>query len=226
MAQVNAEIASDLDRRAAIVERGGSQAENHLLVQLNFGFDLLENMLGTVLSEGGDAWLSGQVTATWTAFEALSEELWETALNLHPQRLCGLSGKRDKSVELWMLQKHGYDLSQSMGTVLKTKYGFDSLDGIRAGYADAFSDDAVDIQKMLTDKSLDALALVRNVIVHNGGVIDEPYLRRKSALPSGAIGSLGDSINLDGPLVSELITRPLQICGDLIVAVDSWLSEH
>jgi hypothetical protein len=186
-------------------------------------------MLSTALDEGGDAWLSAQVTATWTAFEALAEELWETALNLHPLKLAELDaskrakGDADKTIPLWLLNKYGYDLSSSMGTILKSKYGFDSLEGIRSGYADAFADDAPEITSLVNDKSLDALALVRNLIVHNGGKIDETYLRRKSSLPPAAVGELGAILKLDGALVCGLITKPLQISGKLISEMDAWL---
>ncbi|MEY2396500.1 MAG: hypothetical protein QOF94_2845, partial [Acidobacteriaceae bacterium] len=40
-----------------------------------------------------DAMLAAYITGMWTAFEVLSGDLWEAALNIHPETLSNLNGK-------------------------------------------------------------------------------------------------------------------------------------
>ena len=104
------------------------------------------------------------------------------------------------------LHKYKFDLSHRMGTIFveDRRYRFDSLEGIRDAYLDAFSVDFDAIKKTVTDKSLDALSIVRNNLVHNGGIIDQQYLRRSSDLPPAALGDLGSPILIDGELILRL----------------------
>jgi hypothetical protein len=201
----------------------------------------------TAIEDGAEAWLAAQVTGTWTAFEAMSEDLWEAALNTKPRGLAELTGKskrlrsdtandpshtansgedKDKGVRLNLLQKYDYNLSSSMGTILKGKYGFDRLEGIRRAYAEAFSKDSAAIDKVLNEKTLDALSVVRNNLVHNGGIVDSEYLRRSKDLPAEAIADENSPIPLDGELVVQLIGPVMKHGHDLVVAVDDWLAAH
>ncbi len=73
---------------------------------------------------------------------------------------------------------------------------------------------------------LEAISVVRNNLVHNGGIIDDKYLKRKSVLPPEALGDEGCLIPLDGELSTILINPVLNLGNDLIIAVDNWLTTH
>lgn len=97
---------------------------------------------------------------------------------------------------------------------------------MRDAYTDAFSVDGEAIVKIINDKALDASTLIRNNLVHNGGIIDAKYLKRSSVLPQEALGSLGSPILIDGELVAKINAPVIKAGHDLFVAVDNWLASH
>src|SRR3954468_982458 len=117
---------------------------------------------------------------------------------LHPYTLAGLKGtarriskdseeastrtqeaaKDDKRVHLNLLEMHKYDVTRNMGTILRQRYGFDSLRGIREAYSCAFSRKYNEIDRALLDDALDILSTLRNVIVHRASIADREYERR------------------------------------------------
>src|SRR5262245_14892449 len=118
----------------------------------------------------------------------MAGDLWEAALNAHPDELAKLAGKKegtreDRFVRLDRLQQHNYDLSKVMGTVLRQRYSFDSLKEARRAYSEAFPKGAIAVQAAISDRTLDALSLVRNLIVHKGGIVDKEFLERSPDLP-------------------------------------------
>src|SRR5579862_1945794 len=230
-AVVQAAIDRDANEREAILGAGGPAAAELLQNEARYGFGVLTAMLSRNLRHGADAWLSAQITGTWTAFEALAEEIWIAAVNAHPRGLAELSGAKrgggeEKKIDLPDLQKYGYDLSTHMGTVLSRRYSFDRIEDVRRAYQEASFDGDATINEIITDRALDALSLTRHVIVHNGGIIDDQLLRRKSDLPPAILGDIGDPLPLTGPITSDLVSPVMQRGWDLISAVDSWLSAH
>jgi hypothetical protein len=123
--------------------------------------------------------LQSIVTQIWTAFEVLAGDLWESVLNEHPHGLAALDGKDEskKEIALNLLQRHHFDLSKLMGTILKPKYNFTALDSTRRAYFAAFAKDREEISSAITDTLLDALNLMRNLIVHKAAVIDQKIPR-------------------------------------------------
>jgi len=115
-----------------------------------------------------------------------------------------------------------------MGTIFaeEKRYAFDWLDGIRAAYLDAFSVDQEQVHSVIYDKALTTINLIRNNLVHNGGIIDEAYSRRSPDLPAEALGEIGTPILIDGELVAKVVGPVIKIGHDLIVAVDEWLDTH
>lgn len=189
--------------------------------------------------------LSAFIVMGWTAFEALAADLWEAALNQHPAGLSTLSespkrlrkGAKNRSyqakdeehselkhVPLNLMQKYGYDLSNSMGSILRDRFSFERLDGIREAYGSAFPKfDKID--DPLTDNALDALATVRNVIVHRAGIADQEYCRRIERLKIPKV-DIGAALLLDGEVVEQLVGNTLDRAIDLFSGVDEWLSAN
>lgn len=224
-------VEADADERDLILRAGGDKARNYLDGEIAFGFRALNEFLKGELRAGAHAWLSAQITGVWTAFESMAEELWATAVNAHPRGLAELKGTRrgqgeDRKVDLKFLQIHDYDLSTKMGTVLKERYAFDKLEEVRRAYAEASFDDDADIKRVISDRALDALALTRHVIVHNSGIIDLDFLKRKADLPAAIVDELGKPLPLDGEVTAALVAPVINLGWNLIIAVDQWLFTH
>ena len=144
-----------------------------------------------------DAIMSLQIVLAWTAFEVLAGDLWREAVNAHPTGLSDLRGsvgnsakttkaagdQRDgKSISLVQLQKYKFNVSKSMGTLLidERKVSFTSLEDIQIAYKRAFFEHADSILGNLNDWSLNALSVLRNLIVHRSLVCDDSYIDRTS----------------------------------------------
>ncbi|MFL5328534.1 MAG: hypothetical protein ACJ8C4_06430 [Gemmataceae bacterium] len=112
-----------------------------------------------LVAEGLEATLISIITGAWTAFEGAAGDLWETALNLHPQILSALNGKpnrigkepeqREANEAIkegrkvdWSyvdrLTSGTFNLDGKMGTLLKDKFKFSLLKGIKQAYSAAF----------------------------------------------------------------------------------------
>ena len=108
--------------------------------------------------------MSSQIIASWTAFEAMAGDLWEASLNIKPDKLAKLAGRTrtprtqaddPRRIKLDWLYKHQFDLSKVMGTVFleDKRYSFDSLDGVREAYNDAFSEDGDAVKAAIGDST-------------------------------------------------------------------------
>jgi len=112
-----------------------------------------------------------------------------------------------------------------MGTILKDKFNFDRLDGIREAYSEAFHTDGSAISAVVQDKALDALSVLRNVIVHRNGVADETYVRRAKSLQIPQLSS-GERLQLTGELTVQTIESVVSCGGLLLKVVSDWVSAH
>jgi hypothetical protein len=197
--------------------------------------------------------MSLQLVAVWTIFETLAGDLWESALNAHPNILASLSGSmtaNDKNAErpdpkhrpprtqkqqtrtlsLSTLQFHRFDISEKMGSVLldEEAASFLRLSNIRDAYVRAFSENHIDIRDAIYDHSLDALSICRNVIVHKAGICDQETIDRlypevQKLLPEIR---LKHRLELDGQILGAILTPAIEACCKLIRAVDAWIVHH
>lgn len=246
---------SEVNRRTIALSRertlagakllGTPQWNAHVKDELEKGTGPLGLFATSKAAEGAiDAMLASYVTGAWTAFEALAVDLWETALNEHPMGLANLDGKlsrltktkqtidksieRDsKSVPLNFINRFEFDIRHHMGTLflMQRRYEFTRLQGIRAAYVEAFSKDYEQLDPIVTSDALDALSVVRNLLVHKAGIVDAEYEKRAKNLriPKLAVGQL---LKLDGETVVGLIKPVFALGGHLIAAVDRWIEKH
>jgi hypothetical protein len=201
-------------------------------------------------SAGFEGLLLSYVTNMWTIFETLAGDLWEAAINEKPDILAQLKGKSSrlrkgrgrsaidsppshtredeasKLVRLDLIQFHRWNLSNKMGTVLKSKYDFSRLETLREAYACAFCEKADDIDQILSDDALDVLSALRNIIVHKGAVADKEYLARCKYLSKLPKAEEGNAIPLDGEVISYTIGEAIYCSAYLVDAVDKWVTAH
>lgn len=183
------------------------------------------------------------ITSAWTAFETATSDLWEAALNHCPWGLADLSGARrykgrppgrasdsgqksDKQVRLDDIRNVDWNTRNKMGSILRSKFSFTSLWGIRGAYEAAFYKKSDDIDSIITSEHLDKLSALRNVIVHKSAKADAEYVSRAKDFPALPQIKRGEAIKLDGKLVSDLIFECMIKTFDLISAVDKWLVEN
>jgi hypothetical protein len=113
-----------------------------------------------------------------------------------------------------------------MGTILKPRFSFSRLDGIREAYSRAFDRDFVQIDKALSDRALDSLNTVRNLIVHRDAVADAEYVIRMKMLPVIPQAELNHRIPMDGDIVVRLLKPAFDAANALLLAVDEWMQRH
>jgi hypothetical protein len=218
-----------------IRQAGDDQLSPTVLQELSEGLHILSQLAATgmgVMRLGAPEMLASYISAMWTIFAG---DLWEAAINGHPSGLSGLHGRKihsnraqteEKTIPLSQIERYGYDLTSNMGTILREKFNFNSLKGIREAYSVAFHKDTSKVDASLSDTSLDALSEVRNLITHKGAIVDQRYSERTKDLPLAPEGQIGERISLDGAIVTALVGAGLDRCNDLIFAVDDWLQRH
>jgi hypothetical protein len=217
--------------------------DKHVHQRLVDGLAAVELMGRDIASIGAlQASMMSYVTTGWTIIETMSGDLWENALNLHPSSLANLAGspkrlrggqinksaaqsaaKESKSVPLDEISKHGYNVANKMGSILRSRFNFSTLEGIREAYASAFEKNSAEIDRAITDKSLDALSAIRNVIVHRDAQADQEYIKKTKFLSVLPAATIGQHLLLDGEIVVRLLKPAVAAANQLLLAVDNWL---
>jgi hypothetical protein len=140
------------------------------------------------------------------------------------------AGKRILLGDVHKVTRGTYNLTEKMGELLLVsgRVKFTSLSGIREAYSLAFSEKTkrfrpYKIDGILSNKELDALSLVRNLIVHKAGLADEIYINDAKGIPLAPKLSHRELLKLDGELARSLIHPAITSGVELIKAVDIWM---
>ena len=136
--------------------------------------------------------LESQITLSWTAFEALAEDLWNAALACHP------------------------------GSATQKPH-FRRLQSIRESY-ESLSPTSNEINAVLANPDLRKLNLVRNVLIHKAGIVDQQFLDGAGEIGWNSGNNLGQLIRIDGARVKELVSPLVQSSERLIRSVDKWIT--
>ncbi len=214
--------------------------------------EFVEDACGKVdlANKGVDALLASVVIGMWTAFEVLATDMWEEAVNSHPVVLSLLKGEQNRITkgigspltksekadaeiskdkpailleDIHHLTKQTFNLSGCMGTILKRRFPFQTLSGIRVAYSKAFAEHSKRVDTAIGSLALDALAITRNLLVHRGGIIDQKYFSQQKTLSLAPFGEIKARLNLDGSSVRTLIDAVIKASVELIEAMDEWL---
>jgi hypothetical protein len=188
--------------------------------------------------EGFNTLMSAQLVLAWTAFETLAGDLWEEAINFHPQTLAtrasellkdpATKGIQEPSLPILYLSEHDFNLEKKMGTAIRVHRGnpFQSLDSIANTYQTTFPKGWVNDQNFWKDTGVRSAFLLRNLIVHRAGVVDEEF--RKKSKPYAKLQGfkVEERFYLDGELLSELVLSLLDFAHRLIQSVDKWIKAN
>jgi hypothetical protein len=146
--------------------------------------------------------LESMIIQSWTAFEVLVDHLWRAAIAKKP------------------------DLLNSIPSNARRSIGFRSRSKIRFSYKETFRTDKRWIETILESHAIDSLALIRCVLVHSSGTIDDWFMRDSKDISEvesfRAIG-VGNKIALTGEMTRSLIDPVTVIGFELLQAVDDWL---
>ena len=170
-------------------------------------FERFSTYAGPVAEEVIQNLLRGIVIQSWTAFETLAEELY-------------LCAQQETKIKLPLpLDRKGNPMQP----------GFRSRSKIRQAYAAGFSVDGDKVNNPLADSAINALALLRNVIVHKATKADMDFREGVGRTPLLSVYSHlndGDAVVLDGKIVRSIVSPVIQRAYSVISAVNIWLTKH
>jgi len=183
------------------------------------------------LTDGLDSVMPSLIVFAWTAFEVLCEDLLEKAIDLRPMWFTPLRGRGSKRRLLaWeamsLRGKTSTHSHGSFGIAKREQLSYSTIKGIRDAYWLAFCVDSRGIDRLIADRKIDTLHAIRNVSVHNGGVVDRVFLNRVAGLPEFTKAGIGDPLQLDFGMVKNLVQPVLARGIKLIAAVNKWVVEH
>lgn len=169
--------------------------------------------------------MNTSICSSWTAFECLAGDLWETALNHDPRVLATailnndggsseVTGIKGKSIEVFLLNKYNYDIQDKMGTILREKYNFSDARDVKKAYDQAFKFDASKLN-FLSD--LHELAQCRHLILHRAGIIDNKFIQKVKTNQS-----IGDYLEMSPSKVVSMNELVIDRGSQLLQAIDSW----
>ncbi len=169
---------------------------------------------------------SAVVSASWTALECIAADCWVAALNTSPIPLAqrALSSIPEepqeissKQIPVGLAAKYNFDLRNCLGTILRSKFDFTSVSGMKKAFKAAFSDNN-ELIDILSKPLLCDLEISRHLIVHRAGIVDEEYNRRTSAN-----FSIGNTLELDDQRVREFAECAGFTGSAVLLFVDEWL---
>lgn len=151
--------------------------------------------------------LQGLIVQTMSAFEVLAEDLCRNTMKT------GINSVAIPTEKEWR----------------KNQLGFTSRKKIRDTYAFVFSTDNDKIKSVLASTSIDAIALIRNVLIHKDGVIDKVFMDGSKSVPQlSHFRSLGKDADvlITGTWVRALVDPVIPMGYELLNTVDDWLFAH
>jgi hypothetical protein len=199
--------------------------------------------------------LNSGMILLWAAIENLAGDLWEAAVNLRPRSLAMLRGtlpphpsgskrqhdsgaalsdanqeslkQQKKLMRLEFLESHDFNVSEIMGTIWRReRFNFLKLSSLRDAYIQAFDTDNEQIRNAILDPSFSVLSQVRHVLVHNNGIMDEPFIDAARGTPFFPRPRLDKKLGVNGNTALKLIQEALRASIFLVSGVDQWLANH
>jgi len=190
----------------------------------------------SLLPAGKSFLYSSIVTGAWTMFEALSVDLWRLVLNKYPNPFAATFARapdqkgQSKQIAVTTMSEYANDfnLSAMMGDIFiaEQKADFRSLESTKWTYRRAFDCPF----SMFDDPQLRLLELVRNLSVHNGGIVDQKFLDRLTETglishPDCAGIKMEQAFPISGPLTAAFIIAATSAVVALIEFVSKLIKE-
>lgn len=217
----------ELRRDQEALARGKSEMDK--FIQSSVGRDslildtlgFLENLRSheSFVGAANELILQGAVLC-WGAFEVLVRDCFIAYLNANPGQSLALLGdpvaKRRFDLSKFSLETlaaHSFDLSGRMGTLLAQQQDLSDVNSVKAVYRALFPDQKR-LFDALNDHDLRFLALRRNLIVHQRGVIDESYLTSTNCCQS-----VGERLKLSPGNLEAHVRSTVMVAVNILEAV-------
>lgn len=181
--------------------QGTEDQKRELMTKLTLQFQDFAGRSGQVYQDVLETVLKSILVLAWGTFEALTEDL--------------LTGVIEETPSLF-------------ATVNTGKLRFTRRNQFREAYEKSFAADLA-IMTAVNNQTIDALSLIRNLLVHKSGLVDERFQKESVSIPQLApFNSLavGEAIRIDGKTVAALVDPTLESGYALIESVDAWLMNH
>jgi hypothetical protein len=159
---------------------------------------------GSIVRDALERNLDSVIIQVWSGFELLTEQLLLESLDGH----------------------HG--AFPDPVHIASKKLRFRRLEAIQNAYKTAFDHDQ-QIDALLDMEVIKALSLLRHLLIHTGGKVDQTFLNQCADLPPVTRFSRwgkGDIIPVDGQMVKELIEPVIDSGFNLIHLVYDWIQAH
>lgn len=185
--------------------------------------DEIESSQEKYRTAGIEAILAAMITASYAAFEALAVDLWVAAVDKHSSLASNWTDKnKDKSLTVAELSGVGFNLSNSMGTILtrSRKVAFQSFKDVRSAYDQAFHNGMGDVFSDTT--AIYQAEKVRHLIAHRSGLVDEKFQSEMKGCTEYKDVSIGTQIPFNGPLAAKHIDACSRMGTALFMKVDAW----
>jgi hypothetical protein len=190
------------------------------------------------------------VVGAYTALECLAVDVWKAAVNSRPRTLAKYAlessvgrkakeeGQQEAAIPYGILADNDFNISNVMGDVLvrRRRVSFDSFYDIREAYLAAFripQDPKLRPSQELSqifsksERDLRTVEEVRNLIVHQGGVIDQKFIDNvsKTNIPRNSVG-LGHQLDIDCESSAQYALSAFSFAKSLVIFVDEWLDQN
>ncbi len=196
----------------------------------NWSLDVLDDLIedtDTGIKRGIESLLNFSTVNIWTIFEVLSGDIWIVLVNARPKTLAkvAVEYKKEnlmKSITNMMIES-SFELSlkNRIGEIASSEYDFSSLNGIIKAFTIILQKDKLTIKSLLSQPELKKVQAIRNMVVHNGGLIDEAFC--------GMIddeSKLGQNIEITGAELTGYANTIFRICTDLILFIDNVIQQN
>jgi hypothetical protein len=156
---------------------------------------------GDGIHEALESLLQSLIIQVWTAIEVLAEELHSKSRSMYPKCF--------------------------QPTLPAEKYRFRRLESLCEAYDKAFSDSG--ISACVRSKEIKAIALLRHLLVHNRGVVDQTHIDQRSQpeiVSNFDAFSITQRILVDGEMVRILVDDGVRRTYELLILADTWIQNH
>lgn len=167
----------------------------------NFNY-FIQLFIGSHIEDGVRAILESAIKNSWTAFEVLCQDLISEAARDFPTCF------------------HHINFQD-------VDFGFKSRARIRHAYRTTFKSNYDLVSKAMNDDSMDALALLRNVLVHKSGLADDEFLDGAKFIPllNPFHGHTeGQRVEIDGNIIKSVVGASSRMAVELMIGVDTWIT--
>ncbi len=203
-AEFHAKVEEITNAEEATLKRDLDLAMKHDQMQIRNVVYFLQLYQGDPLESGVRALLQSSIKDAWTAIEVLAEDLLTTVMLNFPSCFHKVIWDKDRG-----------------------EPRFRSRSGIKVAYQKAFPVDDEKIKEALQSDGIDALALLRNVLVHKGGLADDDFKDGAKDNPLlVALRAFDDRqpLKIDGEIIKAVIEPAARAGCDLLLAVDTWIT--